>query len=103
MFRLLNRIILIALVVALLAAVYATHANMTQINFGHDTLYAFKWTWLHQVREVCIFGILAWSLFFLRGEPLFARIGLAAVIIALAVMNLPPHLIKELPVPPGWH
>ena len=100
----LSRILLIVLSLALLAAVCAMHAGMTQINVGHDTHYRIKWPWLHEVRETAIFGVLVWCLLFLRREPTFARIGLAAVILAFAIMNLPAALAKELPgLPPVWH
>ena len=97
----LNRLLLLILSVALLAAVYLMHTHTTQIKIGHDSFYSIKWDWLDDVREGSLFGLLGWCLLFLRREPTFARIGLAAVIIAIAMafMNWPSHL----PAMPAWH
>jgi len=88
----LNRLLLVILSLALLTAVYQIHSNTTQITIGHDSFYAIKWPWLHDVREGAIFGVLGWCLLFLRRDPTFARIGLAAVIVAFVIMNWPGHL-----------
>jgi len=97
----LNRLLLLALSGALLAAVYLIHANTTQISIGHDSFYSIKWPWLHEVREGSIFGVLGWCLLFLRRDPTFARVGLAAVILAFVIMNWPAHGV-HLPDMPAW-
>jgi hypothetical protein len=99
----LNRFLLVALAVTLLAATYAMQTGMTQVNFGHATFYAIKWPWLHEVREICIFAVLGWCLLFTQREPVFVRIGLIALILTFVIMNLSPHFAKELPTPPNWH
>jgi len=98
-----NRLLLVVLSLSLLAAVYAMHSGMTQVGVGHDTFSTIKWPWLHEVREVSIFGVLGWCLCFLRREPTFARVGLAAVILAFVIMNLPVAHAKEFHAPPNWH
>jgi hypothetical protein len=88
----LNRLLLLALSLALVAAVYAMQSNTTQISVGHETLYHMRWPWLHEVREVSIFAILIWSFIFVKREAAFVRIGLAALIIAFTLQNLPAKI-----------
>ena len=98
----LNRILLILLSAALLVVVYLMHTNTTEIAIGHETYYKIKWPWLQEVRETCIFAVLGWCLLFLQRQPTFARIGLAAVIIAFILMNVPLDHESFLHVPPNW-
>ena len=88
--RMLNRLLLVVLVIALLGAVYGMHTNTTQITLCHDNFYHIKWPWLQEVRQVSIFGVLIWCLLFVRKEPLWVRFGLVALIFAFAIMALPP-------------
>jgi hypothetical protein len=99
----LNRLLLVLLSLALLAAVYLMRSNTTQIDIGHDSFYTIKWPWLHEVREGSIFGVLGWCLLFLRRDPTFARVGLAAVIAAFVIMNWPFNHDVHLPAMPAWH
>jgi hypothetical protein len=103
MMKTLNRLLLVVLSVALLAAVWAMHSGMTQVHFTHETYYAIKWPWLRDVREVCLFCVLGWCVLFVRREPAFVRLGLVAIILAFAIMNIPPRLAKELPAFPLRH
>jgi hypothetical protein len=99
----LNRLLLVLLSVALLVAVYLMHSGTTQLTVGHETLSSIKWPWLHEIREATIFAVLGWCLLFLRRDPTFARIGLAAVILAFAIMNWPFAHAWHLPELPSWH
>jgi hypothetical protein len=98
----LNRLLLVLLSLALLITTYAMHTSATQITLGHDSFYSIKWPWLHEVRETCIFAVLGWCLLFLQSQPTFARIGLAAVIIAFIMMNVPLNHEGFLHIPPNW-
>lgn len=99
----LNRLLLILLSLTLVATVYLMHSGTTQLTLGHDSFYSVKWPWLHEVREISIFAVLGWCLLFLRREPTFARIGLAAVILAFVIMNWPLAHDWHLPELPVWH
>ena len=100
----LNRLFLLGLVAALVGSAIAIYSGgTTQISLGHDTLYHLKWPWLHNVREVSFFAVLAWCLLFLRREPTAARIGLVAVLLAFALMTLPPRIFKQPIEVPSWH
>lgn len=99
----LNRLLLVLLSLALLTAVYLMHTDTTQVTVGHDTFSSIKWPWVHEVREGAIFAVLGWCLLFLRREPTFARVGLAVIILAFVVMNLPPAHGGHLSIPPVWH
>ena len=99
----LNRILLLLLAITLLITTYAMHAGMTRASIGHEMVYTLKWPWLSDAREISLYGVLAWCFLFVRSQPVFVRVGLAAVILAFVIMALPPKVIHELPTPPGLH
>jgi hypothetical protein len=88
----LNRLLLIALSLALLGATYAMHTGMTHLSIGHDNYYTLKWPCLSEVREVAIYGLLGWCALFVKREPTLVRVGLIAVILAFVIMALPTKL-----------
>lgn len=98
----LNRLLLLALAIALVGAAYAIYDGTTQLTLGHTTVYHTREPWLHEVREVSLFGVLIWCLLFVRSQPAFVRVGLVAVILACAIMVAPPHILKEPITLPDW-
>jgi hypothetical protein len=99
----LNRLFLVVLAAALVGAVYAMHTNATQFTLGHATYFALKYPWLKEVREVTLFALLAWCLLFVKREPTFVRLGLVALIVACALMYLPPHEVDGSFLHLPWH
>jgi len=99
----LNRLFLLALSLTLVCAVFAIHTGTTQVTVGHETFSHIKLPWLRELREVSLFGVLIWCVLFLRREPTLARVGLVAVIVAFAVITLPPRIFKQPISLPGWH
>jgi hypothetical protein len=100
----LARILLIALSVTLVVVVYAMRVNTTQISVGHDTFTAYHGTWLHEVREVTLYGVLIWCFIFARREPTFVRVGLAALFLAFLMTALSPATVKHAASAPlSWH
>ena len=98
----LNRLLLLALCLTLVAAAFAIYSGTTQVTVGHDTFSYLKRPWLHELREISLFGVLIWCVLFLRREPTLARVGLIAVVLAFAVMALPPKILKQPITLPGW-
>jgi hypothetical protein len=86
----LARIVLIVLGSMLLASVLAM-----QVDYGHETLYRIHYPWLREVREVSIFSV--------RRDPALVRLGLVALILAFAVMNLPLNEVHSAVTLPHWH
>jgi len=103
----LNRLLLLGFALTLVASAFAIYSGTTQVTIGHDTFSHIRQPWLHEVREVSLFGVLIWCLLFLRGEPALSRVGVIAVILACSAMVLPPKIFKEkitLPsLPESWH
>jgi hypothetical protein len=94
----LARIVLIVLGSMLLASVLAM-----QVDYGHETLYRIHYPWLREVREVSIFGVLIWCTLSVRRDPALVRLGLVALILAFAVMNLPLNEVHSAVTLPHWH
>jgi isoprenylcysteine carboxyl methyltransferase (ICMT) family protein YpbQ len=101
--KFLNRLLLLILSIALLSAAYATHTGMKQLSFGHETYYLQKWTWLSQVHQVALYGVLIWCLLFAKSEPTCVRIGLGAVILTLILLALPPATVDPSALFKAWH
>ncbi len=85
-----NRLLLVLLSVALLTATCSIYSGTTRSSFGHDTFYTFKWPWLLTMRHASLFGVLIWCVLFVKREPLFVRVGLMAVILALVIIIIVP-------------
>jgi len=99
----LSRLLLLALAVTLVGSVIAIHADITEVPTGHDTYYTMHAPWLHHAHEISLFGVIIWCLLFLRSEPVFARIGLVALLLSFTVMALPPKVLKDSPALKNWH
>jgi hypothetical protein len=99
----LSRLLLLGLAVTLVASVVAIHANITEVPYGHDTYYTMRYPWLHNARQISLFGVIIWCLLFLRSEPVFARIGLVALLLSFTVMALPPKVLKDSPALKNFH
>lgn len=85
----LNRLLLIILCVALVAATYGMYLNTTQEVHNHTVRYLIKWPYLHEIRQWSLFAVLVWCLVFAKSQPTFVRLGLAAVIVTLVIMLVP--------------
>jgi hypothetical protein len=101
--RILTRLLLLALAVTLLAASYGMYSGTRSLTIGHDTFYNFKWPWLHEVRQISLFGTLIWCLLFVKRDSAWVRFGLIAVILASLLIILPPNSIKHPVLPASWH
>jgi hypothetical protein len=98
----LSRLLLLALAVTLVASVVAIHADITEIPSGRSTYYAMHEPWLQKARQISLFGVTIWCLLFVRREPMFARIGLIALLLSFTVTALPPKVLKDSPALKNW-
>jgi len=85
----LSRLVILVLSIALVAATYMAHMNMTHIAIGHDNYYTMKSPWLSDIREISLYGVLIWCILFAKSETTFVRIGLIAVVLAFILMAFP--------------
>jgi len=99
----LNRLLLLALAVTLVGSVYLMYMNTVEIPVLHETYYKSKYPWLLEARHISLFGVLIWCVLFARSEPVWVRLGLVAVLLAVAIPLLPPHLLRHPSDLPSWH
>ncbi len=98
----LSRLLLLGLALTLVGSVIAIHANITEVPTVRGATYAMHAPWLHNVHQIGLFGTIIWCLLFLRREPVFARIGLVALLLSFTIMALPPKVLKDSPALKNW-
>jgi predicted MFS family arabinose efflux permease len=89
------RLVFLLLCAALLVSTWWQHLSTTVSFAGHDTFYTQVHPWLRQIREWSMFGVLAFCILIARRDPTFTRIGLLAVIAALALELIPPREVHQ--------
>ena len=94
----LSRLLLLALALTLVGSVVAIHADITEVSGPRGAIYTMPHPWLNHAHQISLFGVIIWCLLFLRSEPVFARIGLVALLLSFTVMALPPKVLKDSPV-----
>jgi xanthosine utilization system XapX-like protein len=99
----LSRLLLAGLAVTLVVSVVAIHANLTETPAIHGATYTMRAPWLHNVHQISLFGVVIWCLLFVRSEPMFARMGLVALLLSFTVMALPPKVLRDSPALRSWH
>ena len=87
--KILLRLLLLILCVALLVAVGGMYLGTTRHSHQYIVTTIEKWRGLREIRLGSLFAILAWCLIFARSEPTFVRIGLIAIALSFAVVYLP--------------
>jgi hypothetical protein len=89
------RLVFLLLCAALIASTWWLHLATTVSFSEHGTFYTQVHPWLRQIREWSMFGVLAFCLLIARRDPAFTRIGLLAVIAALALELIPPREVQQ--------
>ena len=89
------RVVFLLLCAALLVSTWWLHLSTTVSFYGHDTFYTQVHPWLRQIQQWSIFGVLGGCVLLARRDATFTRIGLLAVIAALALQLIPPREVRQ--------
>lgn len=89
------RVVFLLLCAALLVSTWWQHLSTTVSIASHDAIYTQVHPWLGQIRQWSLFGVLVFCFLLARRDPTFTRIGLLAVIAALALVLVPPREMHE--------
>ena len=89
------RVVFLLLCAALLVSTWWLHLSTTVSFARHDTFYTQVHPWLRQIQQGSLFGVLVWCVLIARRDPAFTRIGLLAVIVALALQIIPPREVEH--------
>jgi hypothetical protein len=89
------RVVFLLLCAALLVSTWWLHLSTTVSIARHGAIYTQVHPWLGQIHQWSMFGVLAFCVLLARRDPTFTRIGLLAVIAALALELIPPREVNQ--------